>query len=57
MPLTGGCIAEKLLAEYTGHAAYAKVNDMYRQLAANTASGWYFRTLMLIIDLWLAHTV
>ncbi len=46
---------KKLLAEYTGQAAYAKVTDAYQQLAANTVTGLYFRPLMLIIDLWRAH--
>ncbi len=49
MLLTGGCIAEKLLAEYKGHVAYAEVAGAYQRLAADTATGWYFRPLMLII--------
>ncbi len=38
MLLTRGSIAEKLLAEYKGHAAYANVKDAYQKLASSSRS-------------------
>ncbi|MDR3541956.1 MAG: hypothetical protein P4L69_13455 [Desulfosporosinus sp.] len=50
-------LAEKLLAEYTGHEAYAIVKKTYEKLVSNSGSDPVPRTVMLIIDLLLTHAV